>query len=135
MSAEKRAVAYTDGAARGNPGPAGAGVHMRIGDEWHGFHRYLGETTNNQAEYAALLLALEEAAKAGVTHLEVYADSELMVKQINGEYRVKNAALKPVFAKAQGLIRELTGFSLSHVRRENNQEADALANQAIDLAG
>lgn len=130
MSTE--AVAFTDGAARGNPGPAGAGVYMKVGDKEHRFHRYLGETTNNQAEYAALLLALEEAANLGVTHLQIFADSELMVKQVNGEYKVKNAGLKPVFAEAKERIAGFTDFEIAHVRREQNSEADSLANQAID---
>ena len=127
------AIAYTDGAARGNPGPAGAGVHLIIGDDEHNFREYLGERTNNQAEYAALVLALDEAIKLGVTDLTVFADSELMVKQVNGEYKVKNEGLKPFYRRAQFRIGKLSSFEIAHVPRDENKQADKLANEAIDF--
>lgn len=127
------AIAYTDGAARGNPGPAGAGVHMVIGEQEHNFREFLGESTNNQAEYAALVLALDQALKLGVTSLRVFADSELMVKQVNGEYKVKNEGLKPYYRRAVYRIGKLTSFEIAHVPRAENKEADRLANEAIDL--
>ena len=125
-------VVYTDGAARGNPGPAGAGAFFKIGDRTMGFQKYLGRATNNQAEYQALLLALEKAEGLGIKELRAFADSELMVKQIKGEYRVKNEGLKPLFREAKERIQAFDSFEISHVRREKNTEADRLANAAID---
>lgn len=128
------AIAYTDGAARGNPGPAGAGAYFQLAEEEKRFFRYLGEATNNQAEYAALLLALEEAQNMGIRNLEIRADSELMVRQITGEYKVRNERLREVFEEAQRRIESFDSFKIVHVPREANQEADRLANQAIDEA-
>ncbi len=122
---------YIDGAARGNPGPAGIGIHIQnIKD----IHDYIGETTNNVAEYTALLRGLEEILILGYKEVHFYSDSELLVKQINGEYRVKNEKLKPLFINANLLIKRLKKFSISHVRREQNKEADKLANLGIDHA-
>ena len=121
--------AYIDGGSRGNPGEAGVGVHfpgvVRIAE-------YLGTGTNNFAEYSALLTALRYAVFAHCSELHVYADSELVVKQINGEYQVRNEAIKPLHATAQRWIALIPHFTISHVRREQNKEADKLANLAMD---
>lgn len=122
---------YIDGAARGNPGPAGIGIHIQnIKDVYD----YIGEATNNVAEYSALLRGLKEIISLGYKEVHFYSDSELLVKQINGEYRVKNEKLKPLFLQAKSLILKLKDFSISHVRREKNKEADELANLGIDRA-
>ena len=124
---------YVDGASRGNPGLAGAGAIFRDseGAVVRRLTRYLGVATNNVAEYEALILALEEAAPM-TDSVRVFADSELMVKQIKGIYRVKNEALKGLYAIATKLIESFSSFEISHVRREFNSEADQLANEAID---
>lgn len=125
---------YTDGAARGNPGPAGAGWVIKndqgsvLAESCH----YLGELTNNQAEYRALLLALEEASKFGAETLQLFADSELMVKQIKGEYKVKNEGLRSLFRQAVLTLSKFRGYTIHYIPREKNSEADALANKAID---
>ncbi|MBW3661405.1 MAG: ribonuclease HI family protein [Gemmatimonadetes bacterium] len=130
----RRLVVRTDGAARGNPGPAGAGwvIETPEGVVVSEGCAYLGESTNNQAEYEALLRALDEVAPDRETEVEVLSDSELMVKQLRGEYRVKSEGLKPLYVRA---VRHLLRAGRSHVRhvpRGENAAADALANQAID---
>jgi ribonuclease HI len=127
---------WTDGAARGNPGPAGAGVMLKApsGEVLAAEGRFLGHTTNNVAEYRALLLGLERALELGVRRLEVRADSELLIKQLKGEYRVRNAGLKPLYDQAVALIARFEVARLKHVRREHNAEADRLANEGIDRA-
>lgn len=129
-----RLVVYTDGAARGNPGPAGAGAHLEddAGKHVASVAQFLGDATNNVAEYSALLLGLERAHVLGARDVEVRADSELMVKQMRGEYRVRNAGLKPLFERARTLAARFDSVKYVHVRRELNQAADRLANQAID---
>lgn len=121
--------AYIDGGSRGNPGEAGIGVHfpgvVNIAE-------YLGTGTNNFAEYSALLAALRYAVHARCSELHVFADSELVVKQIKGEYQVRNEAIRPLHAAAQRWIALIPSFSISHVRREQNKEADRLANLAMD---
>lgn len=126
----------TDGAARGNPGPAGIGVCIRDakGEVVAEIAEYLGETTNNQAEYRALLAGLERAIALNASEIEVRADSELMVRQINGQYKVKHPDLKPLFEQAKALLTKFSKSTVCHVRREENRDADALANQAIDAA-
>jgi ribonuclease HI len=128
------AILWTDGAARGNPGPAGVGAILKTpeGEVLAAESRYVGHTTNNVAEYRALLLGLERAAELGVAVLEVRADSELLIKQLKGEYRVKSEGLKPLFQAAQQLISRFSSVKLTHVRRELNSEADRLANRGID---
>lgn len=122
-----------DGAARGNPGPAGAGVVIWRGSKvFEEFCEYLGRATNNQAEYQALVLALRRARELGAREVAVRSDSELLVKQLLGEYRVKNPELRVLFQQAQELKRGFKKFSIRHVPREDNQEADRLANRAID---
>jgi len=127
-------IINTDGAARGNPGPAGAGALLCTtdGKKCAAVSRYLGEATNNQAEYHALRLALEEALKLGARTLDIRADSELMVKQINGEYKVKNEGIRPIFREVVAMLAKFDDWTIGHVRREKNGDADKLANQAID---
>lgn len=126
-----KGTGFVDGGARGNPGPAGAGAAL-TGEKPFTVSEYLGETTNNVAEYTALLLLLQKALGLGYDELTVFADSELMVRQINGQYKVKDAKLKELFAQAKGYIAKLKTFSLTHVPREQNKEADRLVNAAID---
>lgn len=129
----KRATLHTDGGARGNPGPAGIGYVLRVKDSEAVFHgEYIGETTNNQAEYTALLAGMKRAQEAEVENLECFLDSELIVRQLQGDYRVKNHGLKPLFKEAQELANKFTDVSFSHVPREKNKEADKLVNRAID---
>jgi len=130
----RRLVIRTDGAARGNPGPAGAGyvVETPEGTVVDEGAVYLGERTNNQAEYEALVHALEAAVPDVGTEIEVYSDSQLMVRQINGEYRVRNGDLRPLYERVMRLLGRSGGWCVEHVRRGENDAADALANQAID---
>lgn len=125
---------YTDGGARGNPGPAAcAFVICKMDDtvvKKYGF--YAGETTNNQAEYRALLAGLEEAGKQGIKRLYVFMDSELIIKQINGEYKVKNAELLPHYQNAKALSDEFQEISFTHVPRALNKIADAEVNRVLD---
>ena len=128
---------YTDGGARGNPGPAATGVVIidSRSKVLVGKSKYLGRATNNQAEYQALIQGLEEVAKlAGRSKVAVKAhlDSELIVKQMNGEYRVKDAGLKPLFTKANKLVDLLGGVQFIHVTRDKNNQADSLVNQELD---
>ena len=128
------ATLWTDGAARGNPGPAGIGVMLKApsGEVIVAEGRFVGHSTNNVAEYKALLLGLELALERGVSKVEVRADSELLIKQLKGEYRVRNAGLLPLYEQAQALLARFEAFRLKHVRREQNAEADRLANEGID---
>lgn len=128
-------VIHSDGACRGNPGPGGAGAVLTDaeGEAIAEICRYLGDMlTNNQAEYRALNLALEEAIKKGATRLKIYADSELMVKQVRGEYRVKDKEIKILHAGTMGLLRQVGAYTIEHIPREKNSRADKLANLAID---
>jgi len=123
-----------DGASRGNPGPAGAGIvlHDPQGRLRVNTGRYLGETTNNVAEYQALLLGLAEARKIEVQKLRIFADSELMVKQLNGRYRVKSPHLIPLWQEALNALNQFETWAIAHVPREENHLADEAANRAID---
>lgn len=127
-------TANVDGGARGNPGPSGYGVHMQraSGEVVVQLSQYLGHQTNNFAEYSALIAALEYAVENNITHLHAVSDSELLVKQMKGDYKVSSPALKLLFEKARTLSRKLQGFRIQHVRRELNKEADMLANRAMD---
>src|SRR5438132_4656965 len=127
-------IAYSDGGARGNPGPAGYGVVVKdeTGKKIAELSQYLGHQTNNFAEYQGLIAALEYAIEHGYKALKVISDSELLVRQIKGIYKVKNAALKDLHARAKELIAQLDWFSVGHALRAQNQEADRLANEAID---
>lgn len=127
-------VAYIDGGARGNPGPAGFGVHIEdeqgaLIDEFRGF---LGSSTNNVAEYNGLLAALGYAQQHGHLHVRIRSDSELLVRQMKGEYRVKSPGLQPLHQQARALAQTLERVVYEHVGREQNKDADRLANQAID---
>ncbi len=124
---------HIDGAARGNPGPAAfAYVISQNGKLLAEHGECLGATTNNRAEYIALIRALERAADVGGRRLTVYSDSELLVKQMRGEYRVKNEDLRQLYSEAQGLVRRFDAVTLQHVRREQNARADRLCNEALD---
>src|SRR5499427_301155 len=127
-------IAHSDGGARGNPGPAGYGVVIKdnTGKKVAALSEYLGHQTNNFAEYQGLIAALEYAVKHGPKALRVVSDSELLVRQIKGEYKVKNATLQDLHARAKELIVQLDWFSIGHALREHNQEADRLANEAMD---
>jgi ribonuclease HI len=131
--ADDTATIHTDGAARGNPGPAAyAYVIDRPGRAPLEHAERLGTATNNVAEYTALVRALQRAAELGLRRAAVFSDSELMVKQMNGEYSVKNADLKELYDEAQGLRRRFDAVTLAHVRRAENRRADRLCNDALD---
>jgi ribonuclease HI len=123
-----------DGGSRGNPGPAAWGVVVLDGSGgWtEGHAGYLGRATNNVAEYNGLIEALRLALARGATEVDLRADSELIVKQLNGVYRVKHPDLKPLFAEARRMIGRLEAFRIRHVRREQNRDADRLVNEALD---
>jgi ribonuclease HI len=125
---------YTDGGARGNPGPAGIGAvaYNEQGEVVFEISEYIGETTNNQAEYRAAVAAIEKAKEVGAKRLYFYLDSELIVKQLNGEYKIKNKGLQPLFVKIYNASLNFQKVEWRHVRRENNKEADKLVNNAID---
>jgi len=127
-------VAYVDGGARGNPGPAGYGVVIEdeVGRPIANLSEYLGRQTNNYAEYSGLLAALNYALRHGFKALKVISDSELMVKQINGQYKVSSPVLKELHQRAMKLIDQIDYFEIRHVLREKNREADRLANMAMD---
>jgi ribonuclease HI len=126
-------VIYTDGAARGNPGPAGIGVVARVGDrEVFTISRYIGVATNNMAEYLAVIAGLEKAGDLGVEEVTVMMDSELVVRQLNGGYKVRNARLKELHARAKRAIQALDRCYIVHLPREQNAAADRLANRALD---
>jgi ribonuclease HI len=130
-----KATAFVDGASRGNPGPAGYGVYMTTDSgETIEVAGYLGTTTNNVAEYAGLLDALDLAADEGATELEIISDSLLLVKQMLGEYRVKHPNLIPLHQRARVAARKFKRFSIRHTLRAGNKEADRLANLAVDRA-
>jgi ribonuclease HI len=127
-------IAHSDGGARGNPGPAGYGVVIedQSGRKVAALSEYLGHQTNNFAEYQGLIAALEYAIKHGHKALKLISDSELLVRQIKGIYKVKNATLQDLHGRAKELIAQLDWFSIGHALREHNQEADRLANEAMD---
>lgn len=133
-----KVIAFTDGAARGNPGDAGIGIVIKDaqGKNLHTLKKYLGKATNNVAEYSALVTLLEYLKSAETLHcaeLVVHTDSELMARQINGEYKVKDAGLKLLYQKVKLLLHVASfKFSIKHIPRTQNKEADALANEAID---
>lgn len=124
----------SDGASRGNPGPSGIGVVIEVEGEDRPIERseYIGEATNNVAEYRAFLLALSEAEKLSPSSLTLLSDSELLVRQLNAEYRVKSDLLKPLFREACRRLRGFPGARILHVDRGENRAADRLANRAID---
>lgn len=132
---------YTDGGARGNPGPAGIGVVIykselgkkefeKLGE----YKEYIGETTNNQAEYRAIILGLERAKELGGSEIDMYMDSQLAVEQLNQNYKVKNKELQPLFIKVWNLSIGFEKVKYHHITRDKNKEADSLVNEAIDEA-
>jgi len=125
---------YTDGAAKGNPGPAGIGFLLcsKSGKKIFEASRAIGRATNNVAEYKALLAALTEAGNRKADVILVKSDSELMVRQLEGKYKVKNPTIRSLFSEAQGLIRQFKSFSIHHIPREENYEADSLASGAAE---
>lgn len=125
---------HIDGASRGNPGEAGFGVYVSApsGQEIASLYGYLGRATNNVAEYQALLHALEYALRRGASRARVFSDSELVVKQVNGQYRVKHPDMIPLHDRAKRLMARFEDVRLQHVRREANRDADRLANEALD---
>jgi ribonuclease HI len=127
-------IAHSDGGARGNPGPAGYGVVIQdqAGRSVAALSEYLGHQTNNFAEYQGLIAALEYAVQHGPKALKLISDSELLVRQIKGIYKVKNATLQDLHGRAKELIAKLEWFSIGHALREHNQDADRLANEAMD---
>ncbi len=130
-----RLLIHTDGAARGNPGPAGAGAILRdaaSGDVLAELAEGLGHATNNVAEWTAVRLALEEARRLGASRVDLRMDSELVARQITGIYRVKHPDLKPIHAAVMALLRGFDGYTVGHVPRELNKDADRLSNVAID---
>jgi ribonuclease HI len=130
-------VANIDGASRGNPGPASYAVVVRdpAGKVVLEHAKNIGRETNNVAEYYSLLAALDYATSHGIAALRIRSDSELLVRQMQGRYKVKSADLKPLYERATKMVRQLTYFAIEHVRRELNRDADALANVALDSAG
>ncbi len=132
----KKLIIYTDGGARNNPGPAGIGAVLldEKGNEVAAISEYVGEATNNQAEYMAVIAAIKKAGELGAEELEFYLDSELVVKQLNREYKVKNKDLAPLFVRIYNASLNFKKVSFNHVPREQNKEADRLVNLAIDGA-
>jgi len=129
-----KVIIHADGLSRGNPGPAaiGATIKDEKGQLLASVSQRIGRATNNQAEYRALMAALKEAVRLRATEASVYLDSELVVRQLSGRYRVKNAALKPLHNEARRLLGRLKSFTITHVPRRQNSEADRLANAALD---
>jgi ribonuclease HI len=132
--AAKRTRLFTDGAARGNPGPAGAGAVI-VNPEGHivaKIGKFLGDSTNNVAEYMGLILGLKRAKAMGIKELDVFSDSELLVKQLAGEYDVKAEHLRPLHEEARSLLGAFSAIQVRHIPREQNAQADAMSNRAID---
>jgi ribonuclease HI len=131
---KEKLIIYCDGGSRGNPGPAGLGVVIYDGNKNKLFEisEFLGVATNNQAEYKGVLQAIKKAKELKAKELTFYLDSELIVKQMNGQYRVKNKDLLPIYMEIRKYILDFQKVEFNHVRREYNKEADALANMAMD---
>lgn len=123
---------HTDGGARGNPGPAGIGAVLEYDDEKILLKEYIGEATNNQAEYKAVIMALEKAKEIGAQEVDVFLDSELVQQQLSGKYKVKNPDLGSLFVKVWNLSQNFKKIKYIHVYRNDNKEADKLVNEAID---
>lgn len=137
---EQKLVTFTDGGARGNPGPSGIGavlwIEDQLGNRTHleDIQEYIGEHTNNFAEYTALIIALARAVELGYENVQCFLDSELVVKQLNGQYKIKEETLKPLAARVFSLTNKFKSVSFNHVPREKNSAADKLVNNAIDSA-
>ena len=125
---------YVDGASRGNPGPAGIGIAIEDekGTTKARISSYIGETTNNQAEYKALIMGLREAAKLKAEHVDIRTDSKLLAEQIQGNYKVRNAKLRLLFQQVKQLLADFKSFTIAFIPRYQNATADALANRALD---
>jgi ribonuclease HI len=126
------AVMHIDGGSRGNPGDAAIGIIIEHSGKRRGYYRCIGKKTNNEAEYQALVTGLTILAEKGIDTVTVYADSELMVKQISGKYRVKSPTIKPLYSEAVTLISKMKSMSINHVKRDKNKDADKLVNRALD---
>ena len=125
---------FTDGGSRGNPGPAGIGyvIQNSDGQDIETGCKYIGIKTNNEAEYMALILALTQAKKMQVETVNIFADSELMIKQLKKEYKVKQEHLKKLLEQAESIVKTFSGITYTHIKRELNKQADLLVNQALD---
>ncbi len=130
----KKLILFTDGGSRGNPGPAaiGAVVYSSEGDVKETISRYIGETTNNQAEYQALFAGLQACQVQGAEEINCYLDSELLVRQLNGQYKVKDPGLTEQYHKVQNELRKFNKVTFTHVPREKNKLADQMVNEALD---
>ena len=128
----KKAKIYTDGGARGNPGPAGVGVVIEIDDKVYKYKKFIGTATNNQAEYQAVIHGLERAKALGATEIDCFLDSELVASQLNQKFKIKNKELGPLFVKVWNLSLGFKKVRYFHLRRQDNKIADLLVNQAID---
>ena len=130
-------ISYTDGGSRNNPGPAACGLVLQdeLGNVVHQAGQYIGTATNNEAEYQALLLALEKAKELGAGEVRCHLDSELVVKQLNRQYKVKDEKMKALFARVNQACLAFDKVEFVHVRREQNKLADKLVNEALDQAG
>lgn len=125
---------YTDGGARGNPGPAAIGVIIKMGDgEIKKYSKKIGKTTNNEAEYKAVIFALEKAKALGLKKIDVFLDSELVVNQLNHKFKVKNLEMQSFFVKVWNLMLSFKKVTFNHIPREENREADNLVNRALDF--
>lgn len=134
LKRQRKLIIYTDGGARGNPGPAGCGAVIKDegGRLLAEVSHYMGMATNNQAEYTALLLAMDKAAELGGQELEIFMDSELVVRQLNRQYKVRNGELAKLFILVYNKSQKFKKCVFTHIRREQNKEADKLANEAMD---
>ena len=130
----RKAVIYSDGASSGNPGKAGIGGVISVGADTFEFSRSIGIATNNVAEYSALIEALKTAVEMGATEAQIFLDSELVVRQINGQYKVKHENIKPLYEKAKSLLSSFEKFSVRHIPREQNKRADALSKEGVNAS-
>lgn len=128
----KKAKIYSDGGARGNPGPAGIGVVIEINGQIKRYKKFIGTATNNQAEYQAVIYGLERAKALGATEVDCFLDSELVASQLNQKFKIKNQELGPLFVKVWNLSLGFTKVRYFHLRRQDNKDADRLVNEAID---
>ncbi|MCK5706354.1 MAG: ribonuclease HI family protein [Candidatus Aureabacteria bacterium] len=137
MSKEEKLIIYTDGACSGNPGHSGVGIVLcdESGSIIKKYYRYIGQTTNNIAEYMAFVFALQESLFNNVRHVTVYSDSELMVRQMNGIYKVKNQNILLLYQIAENLKKHFNYFKIEYIEREKNKEADRLARKGAKLKG
>ena len=134
MASSEKIISYTDGGSRGNPGPSATGyvLYDEHGEELESGGEYLGITTNNQAEYQAVKLALEKAKQQGAQRVEMYMDSMLVVNQVAGRWKVKNRDLWPIYQSILELVKEFESVTMQHVRREKNKAADQMVNDVLD---